>query len=87
MVRSKALSLYGFVEPNDAMTRDASRGAVEDSNWIGRSFWVYSSVSMADAACLHGKQTSTNLPCPFSFTCNAKDVSSLNLGSLTRRKA
>ena len=40
MAMSKALALYGFEEPKDAITSDASRGPAEDSNWVGMSFWV-----------------------------------------------
>ena len=29
------------------MTKEASRGPVEESNWVGRSFWVYSRLLMA----------------------------------------
>lgn len=30
------------------MTKDASRGPAEESSWVGRSFWVWSSLSMTE---------------------------------------
>lgn len=43
------------------MTKDASRGPAEDSNWVGMSFWVWSSLSMIGGCKLDGATYEVNL--------------------------
>ena len=38
MDRSKALLLYGFEEPKEAMINEASNGSGEARSWVGISF-------------------------------------------------